>query len=288
MKTTAPVAALCGILLAASLPNTEAAQIISIDFNQTGTTATNAGSLGGNYNVTLRNNAGTATDLHSADGTGVSGLAGDRAFDLTTAVAMGGAGPYANFVSETNSDLAPLGALTLAGWYKVADGAELNSAYVIQNQNGSSPSVGGWRVNFTTVGRMQFTMGYGSAVQTVNSDSNAFSSNGGNWMFFAVSWNGSNATFYNGTVAGSATAVGSRALSQTMLGDTQVASIGRSNSTGALDGLLDDFKIYNTALDATQIEAVRVSAIPEPSTFAMLLAASFGALLFWRKRSARA
>jgi len=80
MKTTAPVAALCGILLAASLPTTEA-QIISINFNQAGTTATNAGSLGGNYNVTLRNNAGTATDLHSADGTGVSGLAGDRAFD---------------------------------------------------------------------------------------------------------------------------------------------------------------------------------------------------------------
>ena len=287
MKTTAPVAALCGILLAASLPTTEAAQIISIDFNQTGTAATNAGSLGGNYNVTLKNNGGTPTDLHSADGTGVSGLAGDRAFDLTSATGMNLAGPYANFVSETHSDLAPLGALTLAGWYKVANGADFNGAYVIRN-NSDTPVFGGWSVNFTSVGRMQFTVGNGTSSPVVNSSNNAFTSNGGNWVFFAVSWNGSNATFYNGTVAGSATAVGSPAFSQTMVVDSQAASIGRSNlTTGALDGLLDDFKIYNTALDATQIEAVRVSAIPEPSTFA-LLAASFGALLFWRKRSARA
>lgn len=57
----------------------QAALIFHYKFDETGTTA--PGSLPGlTTAVTMRNDAGTATDLHSADGGGVTGLAGDRSY----------------------------------------------------------------------------------------------------------------------------------------------------------------------------------------------------------------
>src|SRR3990167_2976306 len=64
--------------------------ILEYKFDETGTTAPSTGS---NVTaVTLRNSAGAATDLHSADSLGVSGLTGDRAFDNTASSSMGGSG----------------------------------------------------------------------------------------------------------------------------------------------------------------------------------------------------
>ena len=59
-----------------------------------------------------------ATDLHSADGLGVSGLTGDRAFDNTASTDMGGGGGRAD-----QADLGAIDALTsftLQGWFKTA------------------------------------------------------------------------------------------------------------------------------------------------------------------------
>ena len=57
--------------------------ILEYKFNEAGS-STLAQSTGSNTTaVTLRNTSGVATDLHSADGLGVSGLTGDRAIDNT-------------------------------------------------------------------------------------------------------------------------------------------------------------------------------------------------------------
>src|SRR3990167_756004 len=64
--------------------------ILEYKFDETGTTAPSTGS--NTTAVTLQNSGGAATDLHSADGLGVSGSAGDRSFDNTAPSSMGGSG----------------------------------------------------------------------------------------------------------------------------------------------------------------------------------------------------
>src|SRR3990167_3976532 len=79
--------------------------ILEYKFDETGTTAPSTGSDA--TAVTLRNSAGVATDLHSADGLGVSGVTGDRAFDNTASTSMGGSGGRAD-----QADLAAIDTLT--------------------------------------------------------------------------------------------------------------------------------------------------------------------------------
>jgi hypothetical protein len=57
-------------------------------FNETGTVANATGSNAA-LDLTLRNQNGTVADMHSADAEGVTGQAGDRAFDNRGATDMG-------------------------------------------------------------------------------------------------------------------------------------------------------------------------------------------------------
>jgi hypothetical protein len=268
-----------GLTLAAN------AQVAFWNFSETGTSAINAGSLGANYDLHLRSaDAGNPlTDLHSADGLGVSGLAGDRALDLTAATGMNLAGPYGQPVAETQSDLI-FSAMTISGWYRVAEGTTMTSGTSLFRNNTTSPR-SGWFLRWATTDRLQFGVGNGTSDVTANSGNNSFGNNAGDWMFFAVSWDGANVTFYNGGISLAATPVNTVALATTMAVDTQPMFIGRSSSGGgAFDGLLDDLRIYNSALDSTLIEAIRVTAVPEPSSAAL---AGLGALALacMRRRS---
>ena len=48
--------------------------------------------------------------------------------------------------------------------------------------------------------------------------------------------------------------------------------------------LIDDFRIYNTALDSAALEAIRLETIPEPATIALLAAGAVVAQ-FKRRRA---
>ncbi|WOO40318.1 LamG domain-containing protein [Rubellicoccus peritrichatus] len=258
------------LVMMTGLVSTLSAQLLDYDFNQTGTNVTNAGSLSSPYNLTLRAQNGSAQDLHGADGSGVSGLAGDRAVDFgSIAVSMGGAGGLGNFISETNSDLSPLSAMTVTGWYRVADGTDLDGGQIIRNNGGN----GGWSISFVSAERMQFAFGTGTETLNLRTSTGIYNSNGGDWVFFAVSWDGSDLLFYQSDISTSITAPASTvALSATMAEDTQSFSLGRSNSTsGAFDGLLDNIQVYDSALNQTAIEAIRVGAIPESSSTTLLI-----------------
>ena len=52
----------------------------------------------------------------------------------------------------------------------------------------------------------------------------------------------------------------------------------------AQPGLYDDVRVFNTALDAASIEAVRASAVPEPSAALAAIAAAAIATLRRRRR----
>lgn len=54
-----------------------------------------------------------------------------------------------------------------------------------------------------------------------------------------------------------------------------------------LDGQLDDFRIYDVALNSSQIATLAAAAVPEPSTYAALLGICALGLAMWRRRAQR-
>ena len=99
--------------------------VLYYDFDETGTTAASQGS--DTTALTMRDDAGTATDLHSADARGVSGLAGDRSFQ-NTAVSDHGSAANAGtngFRADQadNNAIDALGSFTISGWFKTDTGS---------------------------------------------------------------------------------------------------------------------------------------------------------------------
>ncbi len=115
------------------------------------------------------------------------------------------------------------------------------------------------------------------------------------WTFFAISYDGgtvNNTLFYRGTeitasslhTTGHISAQpivdfnGAGSLSKVFIGN-------RQDRTRPFDGYIDDIRFYSDVLDGTQIEGVRLSAIPEPTTGALL--ALVGAGFFARRAMKR-
>jgi hypothetical protein len=249
------------------------AALIDVGFNETGTVATNAGTTS---NFTLKNSSSANTDLHTADGFGVSGLAGDRAFDNSASASMGGSGGRAG--SDINQNSGSLASFTLAGWFKTADttqiggGAALlvwqdaDSALIVSSANSGKLSL---KVNATTV--------ESAASYTATQE----------WVFFAMTYDstlGSNqAKFYVGGTNSAATLVSSLDLAGGAPDITGTITIGnQGNPIRAFDGLLDNFYLDSGAMDLQSIDAMRVAAIPEPATVGLFVISS-SVLLFLRR-----
>lgn len=288
MKTPTPLtrALLCGGLFLLGAV-TGSAQLISYNFNQNGTQATNGGSLGSNYNLNTLADDTTPTNFFTAGGMGVSGANNDRALDFGQSVAsMGGDGAYGELVSETNSDLSPLSTLTIAGWYKIDSSADIAGGFIFRNNSGS-PERGGWGFEGVSADRFQLSIGNGTTTVTARSSAGSYTANSGEWVFFAVTWDGglanSNTQFYVGDFDTAVSGAGTVDLAETMAADTQILRFGKSNnSSGTWDGLLDNIVVYDSVLNATEIENLRLSAIPEPTSAALVAGA--GLILALRRR----
>ena len=108
--------------------------ILEYKFNETGNTAVSTGSDTTSVDFFSSLNSGTPVDLHTIDGGGVSGLAGDRAFDNTSAA---GHGPYnAGGIAHHSTDdesIDGLTSFTLTGWLN-PDTVISNNGTIIYNQ----------------------------------------------------------------------------------------------------------------------------------------------------------
>jgi regulation of enolase protein 1 (concanavalin A-like superfamily) len=100
--------------------------------------------------------------------------------------------------------------------------------------------------------RYAITTGGGSAEQRITTTTTL---NAGTWYFLAVTLSGTTATLYvNGTVVGTNTAM---TLTPGSLGTTTLNYLGKSqNADPALNGMLDDLRIYSTAAPAATIAAL--------------------------------
>lgn len=249
------------------------------------------------------------TNLHGANQSGVSGLAGDYAFDNSGSTRMGGSGAlnganagYGGMAQVTNGSnlLNNATSFTVQGWYNGAT-APTNYARLIE-----IGTLGIWFQTDGGVTTLQMSARInttGSTAQIIGTTSSSMLQ-ANTWTFFAFTYDGVSgaANLYGGTDSSSVALLATATFTTGVLatGTNQALTIG--NSTGnsnqrPFDGLLDDFRVWGEAegsggaLNLAQLEAVRLAdisntAIPEPSAFAAL--AGLGALAFTAARRRRA
>jgi hypothetical protein len=237
--------------------------------------------------LTFYNSAGVAADLHSASGLGVSGQAGDRAFDNTASTGMGGSG-IGGVATVPANTFGSLSSFTFQCWYNASvppqSGARLFDA---QNFLVQSNSTGGTFYLYVN----------GSAVSnSVGISSPAFSL-ANQWVFFAVAYDGTqdsnNVAFYEGTTSSAVTQVGSNlSLNEGSFSDNHLFNIGNyvAGNYRPFEGLMDDVRLFGGASDSSgvltlpELNALRLEDldnVPEPSATALCAAGLV--LLFGRR-----
>lgn len=264
--------------------------IVEYRFNETGTTAPSTGT--DSTSVTLRNAAGAASDRHTSAGGGVSGLAGDRAFDNTAGSTMASTGGVASHNADDNG-VDGLLSFTLQGWLNTTVTADAgNSGRLFDNNDGLGNGFFlGWNAGTLTI--QIATSGGVQSFSHTGFDSN------GQWIFFAVRYDGVNGfvDFAVGTTTSGVALFGSDPLGPGAInGESQPLSIGNAGAqTRAFQGLLDNMRIFGSTTDSSgvvtlqQLEVIRQSDvananIPEPAVWSQLiLGFSFLAAILWRR-----
>ncbi|HZV36718.1 MAG TPA: LamG-like jellyroll fold domain-containing protein, partial [Verrucomicrobiae bacterium] len=252
-------------------------------------------------NATLKmfNAAGTGqVDLHGAAGSGINGAAtGLRAMDFTSDIVPTQTNQPANSTLAVNSSgngvvAADLGDAALASglgssgtinnfiitiWIKqptaMLGGSTIGPRVWILNtgtngvdSGGSANSLG---LKFQQANQLYFQLGTDTSTVIGNSPSGNFPTN--RWMFFAVTYDGTNAAIYYGTDGSAAQLIGSAATASrsVSLGASASLAIGnRHNATAnarGFDGWINDFRFYSGVPTNTLafVESVRQSLAPK-------------------------
>ncbi|MFA6960816.1 MAG: PEP-CTERM sorting domain-containing protein [Opitutaceae bacterium] len=277
--------------------------ILEYTFNDTDATSASTGS--NTTAVAFRDSSYASANLHGTAGSGLTGLAGDIAFDNTASAGMGsasgasggGGGVIGDIDSgSTGSDW--LTSFTVQGWYysSVQMGG---AARILDKTSGSTSSF--LLRGATTNGQMNLT------VDNLSVDSGTGYTATGQWVFFAASYDGSltsnNVKFYVGDTTTSVSLVSTGTVNSGLVSNNVVSMVlGNSSHNPSLadannrpfDGLLDDIRLYGSASDSTGVlslatlEAIRtsdISAVPEPSTYALLFGSvSLGIATFSTRR----
>lgn len=286
-----PVASVLALSLCSGLAVHAATPILEYDFNDSGTSTSSSGST--SYELEMYDSGGTssAADLHGNSGSGVSGLAGDYAFDNTDATGMGtnGVGGAARGTGIL-SDLSGLQSLTITGWF--------NAASLITDYPNILGNIEDGEKGFLLTGN--------NGRLSLQVNTSAYVSGGGvynttnEWVFFAVSYDGTvssdNLTYYVGDMNTSVTVETLRSLDQGAIAGSAnpftIGNVATGSTIRPFDGLLDDIAIYGSKLDASgvlslsEIEQIRLSSIPEPSATSGLIGCGVLVMVLCARREA--
>ncbi|WP_043586410.1 LamG-like jellyroll fold domain-containing protein [Geminisphaera colitermitum] len=277
-------------LLALSTAATSHAQVLLYEFNPAtpGTSAASTGTVT-SATGTLYKAASTAANLYGADGSGVSGLPGDKAFNNTATTHSTSnvtSGLFSVGGGVVGPTLAGLTQFTLAGWFKTDSNPIAGGARLFEYTSGNN----GFLFYSSSNGSLSLSIN-GANIATSNTTSYTAV---GSWVFFAVSIDLADSTktvtFYQGTDTTLATPTADTTINATNLNKTtSVAAttanlnIGNSgNFARAMDGYLDNMAIFTTALTEAEVRAFQIRGapqlVPEPATNALALAAAAATL----------
>ena len=209
------------------------------------------------------------------------------------------AATYAHVLGPAASKLNGLTQFTLTTWLNVSEYTSGNHRLAAQQDGGFNGGFS-WNMNATpndgTVGADNFRLAlfigngmsygaadFGAAYSSVDVDA------ADKWVFLAVTYNGSQATYYIGGTDSATTLLGTPQAMNPITLDSGAArfGVGYTHAAPTADtsviGFQDDVRVYGTALSGTELEAIRLANIPEPTSIA-----AFGAmgLLALRRRRA--
>ncbi len=264
----------CFILTFGCASNASAQMLIQYKFDEgSGTTAANSGSIGSSANLTIRPDAGT----HLTWAAPASTAFGGGSALVSDGVARGSQPGY--IYGDGTGLNTGLSAFTMTMWVNLSSTTGTSADRLLSFSGPGSVGTGGFQLQLnTTTPTTALTLNVdGSAVI-----STANASVLGSWAFLAVTYDGTatsnNVSFYSGTTTTSAAALGSvRTLNKgavdLITSPSQVLRIGNASDTN-LDrspaGMFDDVRVYSGVLNASSVEAVRLAAVPEPSTMLFL------------------
>ncbi|RRJ96949.1 hypothetical protein Ga0100231_024675 [Opitutaceae bacterium TAV4] len=274
--------ALVGIVSAITLPD----PVVHYTFDEgTGTTASNSGT-GTNGGITLNRGTSNAA-AWSAEGNTPSGsgyalsINGNNAGDGNTGTNIAAGAD----VTQLNAGFS---AFTVSLWVNVTSLANSPTRLIGVN-NGSSNGFS-FRLENTTPNSVKLQLWVNGTA--LNTTALVNLSNG--WAFLAVSYDGTatsaNVNFYTGDTSASSalSLVDDKSLTLNKGTVASLTGAGRdyrlrlgagqdySGANRTPNALFDDVRIYTSVLDATQLEAVRLSnltAVPEPAATAAIAGA---------------
>lgn len=271
---------LLGLGLFLAPPSSRAATpILNYNYNDTGTNAANSGSAGG---TSALYDGNTLTDLHGADGTGVSGNAGDRALALTNGTMMG-----TNTLRQDAGSVAAVNGLTsftIAGWFKTAGATQIGGpARLVEFETGSA----GFKLWTGNVdGALSLTVNGTNSSPTISGYGQT-----NEWVFFAVTYDGAlsstNLNFYMGNLTSSPTLISNLTFNHGSVASVPndvFLNVGNNQyANRGFDGWMDNFAIYGSANDGSGaissgdiIAKYNADLIPEPSVISLVALAILG------------
>jgi autotransporter-associated beta strand protein len=273
MKSKSRKALLCGLmipLLPFTAPSASATLLYKWDFTS-GTLVPVTGGGAGGGGLTITNTDATAATTTSG---GVSGNETDGTLDLSS-TNYGSTNPAAT-VTGTLTSVPTLSSMTVTGWVKAVDwGASSTHNARILELNSTLSGFDGDKLylscnagNLLQIGINQ--NGGGSTELTAGT----FPTSGSAWVFVAFTWDstlpgGTNLAVYRGSATATAvqkgTSFGNYVTPMTGVGAVSIGNRNNGNPSRNFDGQMDDLRIYDTALTAAEIEAIRLESAPPPA-----------------------
>lgn len=244
--------------------------LLEYNFNETSGSYASAGSL--TPVLTPRG----SNQTFGANGSGVSGAADDRAWDASGNVTQGATTPANNAAITTPAtglNLASLSGFTISFWFKTEQSLNSDAAlrFVYKADRATSPVSQGLTLRSYN-GALELRIGgkvNGQASEIVVVSTKFGTSSGYNkvndWVFVAITWDGSAVQYYVGGKDYPVVPAGGGAFGGTIVNNTGDLVLANTSSFNrGLDGWMDNFRFYDGALSKAALEALRLADIGAP------------------------